>query len=241
MLINLDVANGYTEQFVKSVALCRKVHPKAIIMAGNVVTPEQTKALIKAGADIVKVGIGPGAQCETRAVAGVGYPQLSAIIECAKAAHSLGAHICADGGCKTSGDIAKAFAAGADFVMLGTMLAGHKETISDKQLKYIEQFHNSVVRTIGQIITGQNKFDPDKSHCFPLEVYGMSSTEAMNKYHGGVAQYRSSEGRCSLISYRGTIYNTLHQIFGGLRSACTYVGAGLIEDLPNNTKFVVKK
>ena len=125
--IGLDVANGYTIKFVDAVKRLRDNCPDATIAAGNVVTADMTQELILAGADIVKVGIGPGSVCTTRIKTGIGYPQLSAVIECADAAHGLDAHIIADGGCVNSGDIVKAFAAGADFVMLGGMLAGHDE------------------------------------------------------------------------------------------------------------------
>ena len=123
----IDVANGYTEAFVAFVKKVRETYPDLVIMAGNVVTGDMTEELLLAGADIVKVGIGPGSVCTTRKMTGVGYPQLSAIIECADAAHGLGGRICADGGCTVPGDIAKAFGGGADFVMLGGMLAGHDE------------------------------------------------------------------------------------------------------------------
>ena len=125
--IGLDVANGYTIRFVDAVKKLRKECPDATIVAGNVVTADMTHELILAGADIVKVGIGPGSVCTTRIKTGIGYPQLSAVIECADAAHGLGGHIIADGGCNCSGDIVKAFAGGADFVMIGGMLAGHDE------------------------------------------------------------------------------------------------------------------
>ena len=123
----IDVANGYMEKLVKKIQATRLDFPDDIIIAGNVVTPEMTQALILAGADVVKVGLGSGSACSTRIQTGVGYPQLSAIIECADAAHGLGGHIISDGGCVYPGDIAKAFGAGADFVMLGGMLAGHDE------------------------------------------------------------------------------------------------------------------
>ena len=127
--ICLDVANGYTERFNDYVALMREheATKDKIIIAGNVCTPEATEQILLAGADVVKIGIGPGSVCTTRKMTGVGYPQLSAVIECADAAHGLGGHIIADGGCTVVGDIAKCFGAGADFVMLGGMLAGHKE------------------------------------------------------------------------------------------------------------------
>ena len=127
-MICIDVANGYREVFLDFVKRVRSEFPDKIVIAGNVATREMTEALILAGADIVKVGIGPGSVCTTRKVAGVGYPQLSAISECADAAHGLLGHVMADGGCSSPGDVAKAFAAGADFVMLGGMLAGHDES-----------------------------------------------------------------------------------------------------------------
>ncbi len=125
--IGLDVANGYTISFVDAVKKMRDLEPDATIIAGNVVTADMTQELILAGADIVKVGVGPGSVCTTRIKTGIGMPQLSAVIECADAAHGMDAHIIADGGCNNSGDIVKAFAAGADFVMIGGMLSGHDE------------------------------------------------------------------------------------------------------------------
>ena len=146
--ICLDVANGYAERFCEYVSLMRKheATQKKIIIAGNVCTPEATEQIILAGADIVKIGIGPGSVCTTRKMTGVGYPQLSATIECADAVHGLGGHIITDGGCTVVGDIAKSFGAGADFVMLGGMLAGHNEcagkefygmSSEEAQLKYL--------------------------------------------------------------------------------------------------------
>src|SRR3990167_8701617 len=164
--ICLDVANGYTERFVSCLEQLREKYSDVVIMAGNVVTGEMVEELILSGADIVKIGIGPGSVCTTREKAGVGYPQLSAIIECADAAHGLGGHVCADGGCVTAGDVAKAFAAGADFAMLGGMFAGHDECL-------------------GEVIEEQGK----KFKRF----YGMSSSEAMERHHGNVAHYRRSE------------------------------------------------
>src|SRR6195952_5289021 len=164
----IDVANGYTEGFLKFVKRVRGNYPHLTIMAGNVVTGDMTEELILAGADIVKVGIGPGSVCTTRKMTGVGYPQLSAVIECADAAHGLGGQICADGGCVVPGDLAKAFGAGADFIMLGGMLAGHDECAGD------------VVEREGK------KFQ---------RFYGMSSRAAMDKYAGGVALYRAAEGK----------------------------------------------
>jgi GMP reductase len=207
----VDVANGYTEAFVRYVEKLRRAHPSLTIMAGNVVTGEMTEELILSGADIVKVGIGPGSVCTTRNMTGVGYPQLSAIIECADAAHGLDGRICADGGCAASGDIAKAFGGGADFVMLGGMLAGHDECAGD------------LVERDG---VRYKRF------------YGMSSRAAMEKYAGGVAEYRASEGREVLVELRGPVADTVQEILGGVRSACTYVGARKLRELTKRTTFV---
>lgn len=209
--ITLDVANGYMQDFAKSVYEMRQWFPDKVIIAGNVVTAEMTEALLIAGADIVKVGIGPGSVCTTRKVAGVGYPQLSAVIECADAAHGLGGHIMADGGCVCPGDVAKAFGGGADFVMLGGMLAGHDEA------------------------AGETIETEDGLH---KTFYGMSSETAMEKYHGGVATHRASEGKTVTVPYRGAVADTLREITGGVRSACTYVGARRLKDLPKCCTFV---
>jgi GMP reductase len=207
----VDVANGYTESFVRFVKKLRDRHPDLVIMAGNVVTGEMTEELILSGADIVKVGIGPGSVCTTRKITGVGYPQLSAIIECADAAHGLEGHICADGGCQSVGDVAKAFGGGADFVMLGGMFAGHEESGGD------------VVERDGR------KF---------RRFYGMSSKAAMDRYAGGVAKYRAAEGREVLVPFRGPVADTVQEILGGVRSACTYVGARRLRELSKRTTFV---
>ena len=207
----IDVANGYTEGFVRFVAKIRERYPHLVIMAGNVVTGEMTEELILSGADIVKVGIGPGSVCTTRRITGVGYPQLSAIIECADAAHGLEGHICADGGCATPGDVAKAFGGGADFVMLGGMFAGHDESGGD------------VVERDGK----QWK-----------RFYGMSSRLAMDRYSGGVAKYRAAEGKEVLVPYRGPVSATAEEILGGVRSACTYVGARRLRELSKRTTFI---
>lgn len=207
----IDVANGYSEAFVTFVRRMRDLYPDATIMAGNVVTGEMTEELILSGADVVKVGIGPGSVCTTRKVSGVGYPQLSAIIECADAAHGLGGLVCADGGCTVPGDLAKAFGAGADFVMLGGLLAGHDQS----EAEIIEQ-------------------DGDAY----LVFYGMSSDTAMTKHSGGVAEYRASEGKTIKVPYRGNVQDTISHILGGIRSACTYVGARQLKELSKRTTFV---
>ena len=210
-MICIDVANGYREVFLNFVKKVRGAFPEKIIIAGNVATREMTEALILAGADIVKVGIGPGSVCTTRKVAGVGYPQLSAISECADAAHGLNGHVMSDGGCSSPGDVAKAFAAGADFVMLGGMLAGHDESG-------------------GELIE-----DSGGSY---KSFYGMSSAKAMETHYGEIADHRAPEGKEVRVPYRGPLEVTVQSILGGLRSACSYVGARRIKDLPKCTTFI---
>lgn len=207
----IDVANGYAEAFVDFVRRTRDANPDKIIVAGNVVTGEMVEELILSGADIVKVGIGPGSVCTTRVKTGVGYPQLSAIIECADAAHGLGGHIIGDGGCVCAGDIAKAFGAGSDFVMLGGMLAGHKEC------------NGEVMEVDGKRM---------------MMFYGMSSSTAMDKHSGGVADYRASEGKTVTVPYKGAVTETAKDIMGGVRSACTYVGASKLKELSKRTTFI---
>jgi len=205
--ICIDVANGYTEKFVNYVRTIRGLFPNHILIAGNVVTREMTEALILAGANIVKIGIGPGSVCTTRKVAGVGYPQLSCIMECADAAHGLGGYVLSDGGCTCPGDVAKAFGAGADFVMIGGMFAGTDEAAGR--------------------VTDEGK-----------EFYGMSSAAAMEKHSGGVATYRAAEGKRVFVEPTGPVSVVMQQILGGVRSACTYVGAARLKDLPKCTTFV---
>ena len=207
--ICLDVANGYTERFCDYVALMRahEATKNKIIIAGNVCTPEATEQIILAGADIVKIGIGPGSVCTTRKMTGVGYPQLSCIIECADAAHGLGGHVMGDGGCTVPGDIAKAFGAGADFIMLGGMLAGHDEC--------------------------EGEVENDT-----MTFYGMSSEEAQIKYYGEKQSHRAAEGKKVQVPFKGPVKNTIEEILGGLRSACTYAGARTIKSLPKCTTFV---
>ena len=226
----MDIANGYSEHFAQHVRKVRENFPHLVIIAGNVVTREMTEELILAGADIVKVGIGPGSVCTTRIQTGVGYPQLSAVIECADAAHGLGGHIIADGGCTCPGDVAKAFAAGADFVMLGGMLAGHDEGGGEVITKVYET--NEVIKTddgFFESVYEEKQF---------VQFYGMSSKSANDKHFGGLKDYRSSEGRTVLVPYRGAVANTVQEILGGVRSTCTYVGAGTIKQLPKCATFI---
>ena len=279
----IDVANGYSEHFSRFVRDFKQKYPDTTVMAGNVVTAEMTEQLILDGADIVKVGIGPGSVCTTRKQTGVGYPQLSAIIECANAAHGLGGLICADGGCTVPGDVAKAFGAGADFVMLGGMFAGHDqcggEMIGgDAKLKNISNLPTfsppsiqkgftlqydgdkeltiteDVIRTLDTLFAIQQDeeiypvmfplvqkylelFDIDYTNA-KMEFYGMSSKTAMDKHNGGVAEYRSSEGKTVSVPYRGDVRDTIQDILGGLRSACTYVGAKKLKEMSKRTTFI---
>ncbi|MGF1774586.1 GMP reductase [Vibrio wakamikoensis] len=209
--ICIDIANGYSEHLVEYVQKVRAEFPNKTISAGNVVTGDMCEELILAGADIVKVGIGPGSVCTTRVKTGVGYPQLSAIIECADAAHGLGGMIIGDGGCACAGDVAKAFGGGADFVMLGGMLAGHEQSGGEVFEKDSEKF---------------------------MKFYGMSSQSAMDKHSGGVAQYRAAEGKTVLLPYRGDVNDTISDILGGVRSTCTYVGAAKLKELTKRTTFI---
>ena len=209
--ICIDVANGYSEHFVAFLRKVRKQYAEKVIIAGNVVTGEMVEELLLSGADIIKVGIGPGSVCTTRVKTGVGYPQLSAIIECADAAHGLGGLIISDGGCSTPGDVAKAFGAGADLVMLGGMVAGHDESGGE-----VEEKNGEKVKIF----------------------YGMSSATAMKKHSGGVAEYRASEGKTVTVPYRGKVDETVLDILGGVRSTCTYVGASQLKELSKRTTFI---
>ena len=229
----IDIANGYSEHFVEHVQKVRNRFPHLVIIAGNVVTGEMAEELILSGADIVKVGIGPGSVCTTRIKTGVGYPQLSAIIECADAAHGLGGHIIADGGCSSSGDVAKAFGAGADFVMLGGMLAGHDEGGGDVITKHYETTELEY-EVIDHLTKHKHKTEQKQF----VKFYGMSSKAANEKHFGGLKEYRSSEGREVLVPYRGKVKDTVQDILGGLRSTCTYAGAKRLKQLSKCTTFV---
>jgi GMP reductase len=230
----IDVANGYSQHFVEHVKNIRKIYPNIVIIAGNVVTADQTQELILNGADIVKVGIGPGSVCTTRIQTGVGYPQLSAIIECADAAHGLGGHIIADGGCVCAGDVAKAFAAGADFVMLGGMLAGHDEGGGEVISKW---YATGEYTNTGRPEEYRAYIPVVKEKKF-VQFYGMSSDAANEKHFGGLKDYRASEGREVLVPYRGNVSSTVQTILGGIRSTCTYVGAPTLKQLSKCTTFI---
>ena len=216
-IICLDVANGYMNKFIKICKSVREKYPEKIIIAGNVCTSEGVLDLVmNGGADIIKVGIGSGSCCTTRKQTGIGMPQLSANIECSDTAHGIGSHIISDGGIQVIGDISKAYAGGADFVMCGSMFAGHEESGG----KIISEQSNDGKQTIYKIF------------------YGMSSTTAMNKYSGGVAKYRSSEGKTVKLKYRGPIENTILEILGGIRSTMTYIGAKKMKDISKCATFI---
>jgi len=209
--ICIDIANGYINKFVDFCKKVRTEFPDKIIVAGNVATREMVEELIlNGGVDIVKVGIGPGSACSTRIKTGVGVPQLSAVMECADAAHGVGGHIIADGGITCPGDAAKAFGGGADFVMLGGQFAGHDENPGEKIEKDGKQFK---------------------------VFYGMSSKKAQTAHYGKMDKYRASEGRELTIPYKGPLINTVEDFLGGLRSTCTYIGAHKIKDIPKCTTF----
>jgi GMP reductase len=206
-VITIDVANAYHQNMVGFVQKVREEFPDKVIIAGNVVTPEMTEELIINGADVVKIGIGPGSVCTTRTMAGVGVPQFSAILDCADAANGVDGHIMADGGCTQPGDIAKALGGGAHMVMVGGMLAGHNES----EMKLVD---------------GQREF------------YGSSSDRAREIHGKRKDGYRGNEGRQVFLPDRGPVKETVEDILGGVRSACTYIGARRLKDMPKCASFV---
>lgn len=256
-MICIDIANGHSNILLDAIVRVRKAYKNVVIMAGNVVTAERAIHVIGAGADIVKVGIGSGSSCITRKQTGIGYPQLSAVYECALAVEEMGGMVCADGGCTVPGDITKAFVAGADFVMLGGMLAGTVQSGGSIVR------HRKVISPSVKVCVGSNPFDtsttgyiynhmlfngleslPDSAWDYvPIEepkmlFYGMSSETAMDKYHGGVASYRSSEGRTVLIPYKGDVNQVIFDILGGIRSALSYIGVKELENAAHKATFV---
>jgi GMP reductase len=209
--ICIDIANGYIKSMVDFCKRVRELYPTKIIVGGNVATREMVEELIlNGGVDVVKVGIGPGSACSTRLKTGVGVPQLSAVMECADAAHGVNGHIIADGGITCPGDVAKALGGGADFVMLGGQFAGHKENP-------------------GKLVNIDGKFFKS--------FYGMSSKKAQKTHYGKMDKYRASEGRELMIPYKGELNDTVGDYLGGLRSTCTYIGAKNIKDMPKCTTF----
>ena len=209
-------------------------------MVGNVVTGDMTQDLILNGADIVKVGIGPGSVCTTRKLTGVGRPQLSAILECADAAHGVGGLVCADGGCTCAGDVAKAFGAGADFVMIGGMLAGTDEADGELTTKMFRTNEYEWEDANAPYDTDFIDYDPYEPKFevkkFKL-FYGMSSEYAQEKHFGGMANYRASEGKVVEIPYKGSAELVIQEILGGVRSTMSYIGARRLKDIPKCTTF----
>lgn len=214
--ICIDIPNGYVERLLVTVAEIRKSFPKHIIIAGNVVTNEISEELILRGADIVKVGIGPGSACTTRRMTGVGYPQLSAVIECADAVHGISnaqgcGLVIADGGQRWPSCVAKAFCAGADFNLFGSMFSGFEqsggETVERDGKKYKEYF-------------------------------GSSSNHALTEFYGKKDAHRASEGRYTLIPYKGDIHIFLQDLLGSLRSTGTYIGARSLKEFSKRATFI---
>lgn len=228
----LDAPHAHMKAVIDRTKELRDKCPEAVIIVGNVVTPEGTEDLVQAGADIIKAGVGSGSGCRTRIAAGVGYPQLTMVAGCSEVAHDLGAHVVSDGGCQVPGDLAKAFGAGADFVMLGGMLAGHLEN-SESCISCSGD---------GAIYSLDRK---SSSQCRACEgygrigaFYGMSSERANKEFAGGLKNYRAAEGWEMRLPIKGPISDTLRDILGGLRSACSYVGARNLEELPSKAKFI---
>ena len=214
--ICIDIPNGYLEHFLKKIAELRQLCPEHIIIAGNVVTNEITEEIILSGADVVKVGIGPGSACTTRRMTGVGYPQLSAVIECADAAHGIDNErghglVIADGGQQYPSCIAKAFCAGADFNLFGSMFSGYTESGG----KLVEK-------------------DGKKYK----EYFGSSSNKALKEFYGKKDTHRASEGREILMPYKGDIDPFLQDLFGALRSTGTYIGARKLKEFPKRATFL---
>jgi GMP reductase len=245
MYLCIDVANGYAPTLLNIVKRIRDTYPWLCIMAGNVVTPDMVYDLIEGGADIVKIGIGSGSVCITRKLTGVGYPQFSAVIECADAAHGVGGLICSDGGVTSPGDIAKAFGAGADFVMAGGMFAGHDECAGERiyeaQAVARGLSEQSIhIREYRAVVTDPTSRQESQlpGKITKMKFYGMSSKEAMDKYYGGKADYRASEGKVVEVEYKGPVKATVEDILGGIRSTCMYTGAARLKDLPKVATFV---
>jgi GMP reductase len=232
--IIVDVANGYVQKFSDFINKLRETLPDSVIFAGNVCTPEMAEELIISGADGVKIGVGPGAFCKTRVTTGVGYPQLDAIISCADAAHGLNGLVIADGGCKTPGDVAKAFCANADMVMLGTMFAGTDECDGSVITKYIHDGEYCPSETGDP----QKKYQPViKEKKFKV-FYGMSSDLAQASHFGGIKDYRASEGLVEELPYKGSVNTQVRNILGGLRSCGTYIGATSLKNFGKCASFI---
>lgn len=236
----IDIANGYIPKLLDFVKKIREKYPRLVIMVGNVVTGDMVQDLILNGADIVKIGIGPGANCTTRKETGCGRPQLSAVIECAEAAHAVDGMICADGGITCVGDINKAYGAGADFVMVGSLVAGSDEAEGDIWEKMYRT--NEYEWEDANAGNDLNYVLPDpirpiyENKKFKL-AYGMSSKFAQDKHWNGMAKYRTSEGIVTLKPYTGPVQDTIDEYLGGLRSCMTYISARRLKDIPKCCTF----
>jgi GMP reductase len=224
----IDVANGYGEYFPEFIRKVREEFSDVVIIAGNVASGDMTQELILSGADIIKVGLGPGSGCTTRKQTGVGIPQLSAIIDCANVAHGLDGHIIGDGGITMPGDASKAFGGGADFIMIGGLFAGHDENTNNVITEFVKNGYEWV----------QGSPSPKYKEVQFAEFYGMSSKKANDKYAGGLKKYRSAEGRETRVPYRGSMHDTIQDLLGGISSTMTYIGARRIKDIPKCTTFV---
>jgi len=210
----IDVANGYSEHFVSFVKQTRKKYHDKVIIAGNVVTGEMVEELLLAGADIIKVGIGPGSICTTRVVAGIGVPQITAIMDSVAVASKHGIPIVADGGIKHTGDVAKAIAAGADSIMIGNLLAGHEESPGDKIL--YEGRAYKLYRGMGSL---------GAMHQGSADRYFQDPEEDISKL--------VPEGIEGRVAYKGNVGDTIYQITGGLRASMGYCGCHNIDEMKN--------
>lgn len=233
----IDIANGYIPKLLDFIKKIRKQYPDLIIMVGNVVTGDMVQDIILSGADIVKVGIGPGANCTTRKQTGCGRCQLSAVIECAEAAHAVDGMICADGGITCPGDICKAYGAGSDFVMVGSLVAGSDE--AEGEIIY-KMYRTNEYTYDSEPEDESNYVNPDRpiyeTKRFKL-AYGMSSKFSQDKHYNGMAKYRTSEGIVTLKPYSGPVQNTIDEYLGGLRSCMTYISARRLKDIPRCCTF----
>lgn len=230
--VKFDVPNGYIPQVKEKVIELRKEFPDMFIMVGNVVTGDITEDLILSGADCVAVGIGPGGQCLTREQTGCGRPQFSAVIECADAAHQVGGMVCSDGGITCPGDLGKAFGAGADFIMIGSLFAGTDEADGEviEKLVFTGEYDRG-------IYSDGIRYEPHLEKKRFKQFYGMSSTLAQEKFGNGKPSYRASEGRVTLVPYVGHIQGVIDELLGGLRSTMTYIGAWKLKNIPKQCTF----
>ncbi len=215
-VITVDTAHGHSKGVIDTVKIVKDAFPDLAIMAGNVATGEATKALIQAGADIVKVGIGPGSICTTRVVAGIGVPQVTAIMDCVAVADSMGVSIVADGGIKYSGDITKAIAAGANAVMIGSLLAGTEESPGETEIYQGRSF--KVYRGMGSI--------------------GAMKAGSKDRYFQEDNKKLVPEGIEGRVPFKGPLSETIYQLVGGLRSGMGYCGTKDINELRHNATFM---